>query len=589
MYVFQIKGGHKMKYKLISTPNENYSPMEQILVNRGISPKDMEHYLKTTDADILSSDLLDNMTDGVRRLVQAINGQEKILLIVDCDADGFTASATLLNYLYKVFPSSLSHLSIRLHEGKEHGIEQRWLENIVQEEFKLVICPDASSNDYDQHKLLKENGVDVLVLDHHEAEKVSEDAIVINNQLSDYPNKCLSGVGIVYKFCCKIDELLKINEAESLLDLVALGNIADMMDVRAFETKHLIHKGLSNIQNPYFKALIERQSYSLGETVTPIGVAFYIAPLINATIRVGTYEEKEIMFRAMLYHCAYQLVDSTKRGEKGLKETIVTQAVRNATNVRNRQKKSRDQGLQYVEKLIIDEGLLNNKIIIAQIDSELDKNLTGLIANQLMAKYQKPVLLVRETDDGLLQGSARGYDKSELKDLKGFLMESGFMEYAEGHAAAMGVGINKENVEGLIAYSNKALANYDFSACYDVDYVFMANDFSSQAIIDIASMKSLWGKGLDEAMIVIKGIKVTNQNLQLMSRGKNPTLKIVLPNGTSLIKFGSSEEEYESLLSEGFIEIDVVGTAAINEWQGMITPQVLVKEFEVVGRTEYYF
>lgn len=578
-----------MKYKLISTPNENYSPMEQILVNRGISPKDMEHYLKTTDEDILNPDLLDNMVDGVKRLVSAIKTQEEILLIVDCDADGFTASATLLNYLYRVFPSALANITIKLHEGKEHGIETNWVEDIVNSDIKLVICPDASSNDYEQHQILKENGIDVLVLDHHEAEKVSENAIIINNQLSGYPNKCLSGVGIVYKFCCKIDELLKTNEAENLLDLVALGNIADMMDVRSIETKHLIHKGLSNIQNPYFKALIERQSYSLGETVTPIGVAFYIAPLINATIRVGTYQEKEVMFKAMLHHCAYEQVDSTKRGEKGKKEAIVTQAVRNATNVRNRQKKSRDQGLQYVEQLILDNGLLDNKLIIAQISSELDKNLTGLIANQLMAKYQKPVLLVRETEGGLLQGSARGYDKSELKDLKGFLMESGFMEYAEGHAAAMGVGLIKDNVQPLLDYSNKALANYDFSACYDVDYIYMANDFNSQSIIDIASMKSLWGKGLEEAMIVIKGIKVTNQNLQLMSRGKNPTLKITLPNGTSLIKFGSSEEEYQSLLSEGYIEIDVVGTAAINEWQGMITPQVLVKEFEVVGKTEYYF
>lgn len=578
-----------MKYKLISTPNPNYSPMQQILVNRGIDSKEIEHYLKTTDNDILSSDLLDNMLDGVKRLIRSIREKEEILLIVDCDADGFTASATLLNYLYKVFPSCLSHITIKLHEGKEHGIETKWLNEIIEGEFKLVICPDASSNDYEQHKILKENGIDVLVLDHHDAEEISQNAIVINNQLSGYPNKSLSGVGIVYKFCCKIDELLKINEAESLLDLVALGNIADMMDVRSFETKHLIQKGISNIQNPYFKALVERQSYSIGDAVTPIGVAFYIAPLINATIRVGTQAEKETMFKAMLYHCAYEMVPSTKRGEKGKEEAIVTQAVRNATNVRNRQKKSRDQGLEYVEQLILQNNLLNNKLIVAQISGELDKNLTGLIANQLMAKYQKPVLLMREASNGSLQGSARGYDKSELKDLKSFLIESGLMDYAEGHASAMGVGIKKENVQSLIDYSNRELANIDFSACYDVDYEYLANDFKPQDVIDIASMKSLWGKGIDEAMIVVKGIRVASNNLQLMSRGKNPTLKITLPNGTSLIKFGSSEEEYNSLLSGGYVELDVVGTAAINEWQGRITPQILVKDYEIVSKVDYCF
>ena len=578
-----------MKYKLIAKPNKNYSPMQQILVNRGIDVKDIEHYLKTSDADILNPDLLDNMIEGVKRLISAIKNQEKIFLIVDCDADGFTASAALVNYIYKVFPSAMDLLSIQLHEGKEHGIEEKWLEEIVANEYKLVICPDASSNDYKQHKFLKDNGIDVLVLDHHDAEEVSENAIIINNQLSDYPNKTLSGVGIVYKFCSKIDELMKIKEADTILDLVSLGMIADMMDMRNFETKHLIQKGLTRIENPFFKALVERQAYSIGETVTPIGVAFYIAPLINATIRVGTQNEKEVMFKAMLNHCAYDMIPSTKRGEKGKTEAVVVQAVRNATNVRNRQKKARDNGFEYVEQIIAANNLDKNKIIVVQVSEDLDKNLTGLIANQLMAKYQKPVLLVRETDEGLLQGSARGYDKSELKDLKSFLLESGFMEYAEGHAAAMGVGIYKDKVNALVDYSNTVLANYDFSACYDVDYEYMSNDFKAQDIIDIGSMKSLWGKGIDEAMVVIKGIKITSNNITLMSANKNPTIKITLQNGTSLIKFGASQAEFESLKSSGYTEIDVIGTCAINEWQGMITPQILIKDYEVVGKQDYYF
>ena len=578
-----------MKYKLIAKPNKNYSPMQQILVNRGIDVKDIEHYLKTSDADILNPDLLDNMTEGVKRLISAIKNREKIFLIVDCDADGFTASAALVNYIYKVFPSAMDLLSIQLHEGKEHGIEEKWLEEIVANEYKLVICPDASSNDYNQHKFLKDNGIDVLVLDHHDAEEVSENAIIINNQLSDYPNKTLSGVGVVYKFCSKIDELMKIKEADTILDLVSLGMIADMMDMRNFETKHLIQKGLTRIENPFFKALVERQAYSIGETVTPIGVAFYIAPLINATIRVGTQAEKEVMFKAMLNHCAYDMIPSTKRGEKGKTEAVVVQAVRNATNVRNRQKKARDNGFEYVEQIIAANNLDKNKIIVVQVSEDLDKNLTGLIANQLMAKYQKPVLLVRETDEGLLQGSARGYDKSELKDLKSFLLESGFMEYAEGHASAMGVGIYKDKVNALVDYSNTVLANYDFSACYDVDYEYMSNDFKAQDIIDIGSMKSLWGKGVDEAMVVIKGIKITSNNITLMSANKNPTIKITLQNGTSLIKFGASQSEFESLKSSGYTEIDVIGTCAINEWQGMITPQILIKDYEVVGKQDYYF
>lgn len=576
-----------MKYNLIAEPNENYSAYQQILVNRGIDPKEIEHYLKTQDSDILDELLLDNIKEAAACLIKHIRERNKIFIQVDSDCDGYTASATLINYLYKQFPSIIGDiLSIRVHDGKEHGVV---LDTVLNQGYSLVIIPDAGSNQFEEHKILKDEGIDVIVLDHHEAEKVSENALIVNNQLCDYPNKTLSGVGVVYKFISLIDKLLGTNDAENLLDLVALGMIADMMDMRTFETKHLIHKGLSNIQNPYFKALVERQAYSLGDTITPIGIAFYIAPLINATIRVGTQEEKEVMFKAMLNHCAYQSIPSTKRGEKGKTETIVTQAVRNATNIRNRQKKARDDGFDYVEKIILEKELDKNKIIVVEVDSSLDKNLTGLIANQLMAKYQKPVLLIRETDDGVLQGSARGYDKSELRDLKEFLFDSTLVEYAEGHANAMGVGIKRDNIDKLVKYANIELANFDFTASYDVDFIYSANDFKAQDIIDIGSMKSLWGKGIDEALIVIKGIKVTKNNITLMSRDKNPTIKITLPNGTSLIKFKATIEEYESLLSEGYIEIDALGTCAVNEWMGNINGQVLIKEYEIVGTQKYYF
>lgn len=582
-----------MKYNLIAQPKEHYSPMQQILVNRGIQAKEIERYLKTTDIEIINVLNLDNVELGAERLLLHMRDDHDALIQVDSDCDGYTASATLINYLYKVNPQwVINHLEIRVHDGKEHGVV---LESVDYDRHKLVIIPDAGSNQYEEHKALKEKGIDVLVLDHHEADKVSEDAIVINNQLSpNYENKALSGVGIVYKFCCLLDEILQIEEADKGLDLVALGMIADMMDLRAFETRHLITKGLTNIRNPFFQGLIERQSYSLGGSITPIGVAFYIAPLINATIRVGTQTEKEIMFKAMLNHMAYEQIPSTKRGCKGKFETVLEQAVRNGTNVRNRQKRTRDAGMAEVERIIQEQGLEKNKVILVETTDILDKNLTGLVANQIMAKYQKPTLLLRrvEDEDGVvtLQGSGRGYDKSELSDLKEFLHQSKYFDYTEGHANAFGAGLQERFVDEFIEYANHKLASYDFTACYDVDFIYIANDFKAQDIIDIGTMKSLWGKGIDESHIVIKGIKVTKENITLMSRDKNPTLKIVLPNGVSLIKFGSSEEEYKSLYKkEGFIEIDVIGTCAINEWMGNITPQVLVKELEVIGQQEYYF
>ena len=226
--------------------------------------------------------------------------------------------------------------------------------------------------------------------------------------------------------------------------------VADMMDLRDYETKHLITRGLENIRNPYFKGMVDRQSYSLKEGISPIGVAFYIAPYVNATIRMGTQEEKLMLFESMLDYRGYELVPSTKRGCKGQQETRVEQACRNCANIKNRQTKARDAALENIERIIKEKNLLDNKILIIKLDSfEADKNLTGLIANQLMAKYQRPVLLLNKIVNEIpneetgkvetlisWEGSGRGYDKSKFDNLREFLKESGLVTYAEGHANA---------------------------------------------------------------------------------------------------------------------------------------------------------
>ena len=330
------------------------------------------------------------MMEGAKLLASHIANNNLIMLQIDSDCDGDTSAAALLNYLYCLFPTYVQNQIIyRFHTGKEHGI----IEETVPEGVKLVIAPDSSSNDYEVHKKLKERGIDVLVIDHHEAEKVSENAVIINNQLCNYPTKSLSGVGMVYKFCQYFDSIMNTDYADYILDLVALGMIADMMDMRDFETRHLITRGLEDIHNPFFAGMIEKNAYSLGSDLTPMGVAFYVAPYVNATIRMGSLEEKKIMFESMLDFKAYKEIPSTKRGCKGQMEKLVEQAVRNCTNIKNRQTKARDAGVEIIENLIKTNNLLDNKILMVRIPktAHIEKNLTGLIANQLMAKYQRPV------------------------------------------------------------------------------------------------------------------------------------------------------------------------------------------------------
>ena len=579
-----------MEYQLIVPripQNRELSAVEQVLLNRGIMPDNVNHYLNTTDADILDPTLIMNMKQGAQMLIKHIAQNDKVLIQIDSDCDGYTSAAALINYLNCLFPGFVqNNVFYRIHTGKQHGI----ILDTVPSDVKLIIAPDSSSNDYDEHSALAEKGVDVLVIDHHEADEISKNACVINNQLCDYPTKSLSGVGMVYKFCSYIDELLNVDYADQFLDLVALGMVADMMDLRDYETRHLITRGLENIRNPYFKGMVDKQAYSLKDGITPIGVAFYIAPYVNATIRMGTQEEKLMLFESMLDYRGYELVPSTKRGCKGQSETRVEQACRNCTNIKNRQTKARDAALENIERIIKEKNLLANKILTIKLDSfAADRNLTGLIANQLMAKYQRPVLLLNKTADGW-EGSGRGYDKSKFDNLREFLKESQLVMYAEGHANALGVGITDNDFATFIDYSNRELAEFDFTPCYKVDFIFNGSDFRGKDIVEIAELKSLWGQGVDEPLVAIEHINVSAGNITLMSPDKSPTLKITLPNGTSLIKFKSSQEEYEKLRSEtGCITINAVGKCERNVWNGSVTPQIIIEDYEIVGEQKYYF
>lgn len=586
-----------MEYQLINPTlkiNKKLTPFEQVFLNRGIHPDDITHYLNTTNEDIIPPKQITNILSGAQTLIKHISNGDKIFMQIDSDCDGFTSAAVLMNYLYKLFPEYMqNNFTYRLHTGKQHGI----VLETIPEDTKLVIVPDAGSNNFEEHKILRERGVDVLVIDHHEAERISENAIIINNQLCDYPTKSLSGVGMVYKFCSFFDQMLNINYADNYLDLVALGLVADMMDLRDYETRHLITLGLQDIQNPFFKTMVEKNTFSIGDIVTPIGVAFYVAPYVNATIRMGSQEEKELMFLAMLDFKANDMIPSTKRGARGSLETVVEQACRNCTNIKNRQTKARDNALETIEELIQEQNLLDNKLLIIQLDENhiIDKNITGLIANQLMAKYQRPVLLLNmsvdeETGKVLWSGSGRGYDKSRFDDFRGFLLKSDLMQLCEGHANAFGAAILDSQIEKLVEYSNLQLSDFDFTPCYKVDFIFSAFDFRGNDIIEIAQLKKYWGQNFDEVKIAIEQIKVHKDNIVLMSKDRNPTLKITLPNGTSLIKFKSSEEEFNSLYSEqGYIEITVVGKCEMNIWNGSITPQVIIEDYEITGSQQYLF
>ena len=581
-----------MRYQLINPVDESMSALEQVLFNRGINPEDLERFKYPCKNDIIDPLKLENMTEGAKMLIKHIEQNDKIFIQVDSDCDGYTSAAILINYLNCLFPQFVqTKIFYRIHDGKQHGL----LTDTIPHDVKLVIAPDSSSNQYEEHEELAKRGIDVLVIDHHEAEKYSEHASVINNQMCDYPTKSLSGAGVVYKFCSYLDSLISTEYAEDYLDLATTGIIADVMVLKDFETRQIILKGMQGFRNPLLKTMVEKDNFHFGgKALTPFSIAWYIAPYINAITRSGTEQEKKVVFESMIDFLAYQTVPSTKRGCKGQYETRVEQAVRTCTNVKNRQGKLKDSALEVVLKIIREENLLENKILAIRLDPKyaVDKNLTGLIANGLLETYCRPILILNQIEEeGKIkwQGSGRGYDKANLGSLRELLEASGLVDWAEGHAQAFGVSLTEENYDALVAYVNEAYKDFDCSPIYSVDLIWDGEkDLSSQAFAEIADEEKIWGKGVEDPLIAIEGLRIYGSQLRLfgLEKGK-PTLNIQLADGSSLVKFKSSEEEYELLHSDlGYVIINAVGTCARSNWG---IPQFMITDYEIIGRNNYYF
>lgn len=575
-----------MEYQLINRPISRLQEIEQILMNRGIPLVDAYRYLHTSPVDIIPPIEIANIKEGASLLVKHISQNSKIMLQIDSDCDGFTSFAVFMNYLNNLFPAFVqNNIVYKTHKGKSHGIDI----DEIPKDTNLVIALDASSNEYELHQKLHEAGMDILIIDHHEAEQVSPYACVINNQLCDYPNKSLSGVGMVYKFCCYLDQLLGVNYADNYLDLVALGMIADMMDLRDFETKHLIQLGCESVRSPFIKMMMARNEFSIKGQLTPFTVGFYIAPYVNAVARVGTQDETLLLAESMLEYRAYEQIPSTKRGCSGQTESRVEQACRTANNVRNRQNKARDTSTEFVDKLIEKNNLLENKILVVQVPKAngLDTNITGLIGNQTIAKYQHPALILNERvhdDEIWWEGSARGLSDSELTNFKKFMSETGLVEYAEGHANAFGAGIKDCNMKAFIELTNKLLANIDFRPIYWVDFIYQSNELNPITILTIGQYNHLWGQQLEKPKIAIENIDVSPEKVSVM---KGPSLKIIV-NGIEYIKFKATEKELELFQENEIVNINIVGECDINNWGGVERPQIIIKDYEVNKVMKYY-
>lgn len=568
-----------MKVKLI---NENYKSRytDKLLISRGINPDDLNSFYYPTKELLEEPTNLNNVKEGYELLNKHLKNNSKIGLVVDCDVDGFTSAAIIYLYIKNLNPNA--DIDYFLHSHKQHGLEDM-MDNILHgnTEYNLIITPDSSSNDYEFHEELKQNNIEVLILDHHDVDReINSNVVLINNQSSfNYKNKQLSGAGVAWQFCRYIDSFNQTNFADNYIDLAALGCISDMMSSLELENRYIFMEGLHHINNGFFKALVEKQSYSIGEELTPIGVAFYITPLINGMIRVGSQEEKEITFKAFIK--PDELIVSKKRGANGALEKISIEAARMCTNARAKQNRILDKAVEELEIKIFKHDLLSNQVLFIRLDEEdYPSELNGLIAMKIANKYKKPTMIGRLNSEGYDKGSIRGVNGSELKDFKGFLQNTGLFEYVQGHPNAAGFDIKDSSLSRFHEVANEELKDINFNENYfEVNFERLAADRDLIDLIeDLGTKKDIWGQQNNEALVHVKDLNLTTKDIQII--GKNQDTVKIEKFGITYLKF-RAKEMIQELAEYDEIKMEIVGKPNLNNFMGHITPQFFIEDYQI--------
>lgn len=566
--------------------------LNTILTSVGVI--DIDSFLHPTIKHTYDSFLLKNMEKGIKLLHD--NLDKKIFIKVDCDVDGYTSAAYIRQFIESLNPDI--KIEYRLDFNKRHGL---FYEDVASfDDLGLIIVPDASVLVEEAKMIQKEKNVPILIIDHHEIaeEEMLEYATVINCTDGEYPNRDLSGVGVVHKFClayCKQYDLDVEHYANKYLDLVSTGLIADSMDLKSLESRYYVLEGLKKFY--YYNELLNEmqkayeEDMKFGRTITSVG--WVIGPRINATIRYGKPEEQINLFRAMCGEQEDIEYQPRRRSKNDPKPPIEIHSLqktmaRVCNNVKQRQDTEVRKFMKELDEAIIEQNLDKNSVIIIDGDEILSKKtVTGLVGNKIASKYKRPVLILKSFKKDVFGGSGRSYDKGNVENFKDFLEKSGVFTKLAGHQSAFGIEIKKDKIEELTNYCNKNIDVNSLVTIHEVDYEIDAKKLKERDVKAVANNFEIWGNSVPEPLFAITNLHIPAS--QIESYGENNGFIRFVYNGITYIKKYCPKTDYSEMTlkdthtfgkNKKKLVLNLICQFVLNKWEDKITPQVKILYFD---------
>ena len=527
----------------------------QVLVSRGMNDAEsIKNFLTPSFQDIHDPFLMPDMDKAVKRLKEAVEKKETVLVHGDYDADGITSTALLVSVFRRLGLKTCYHIPNRITEG--YGLSSVGVQKGRDCGAGLIVTADCGISSEKEVLNARSMGMDVIITDHHEPpEKLPEAVAVIDphRKDSEYPYKYLAGVGVAFKLVQALVGAYGNTPLQELLDLVALGTIADSVPLTG-ENRVFVIYGLKEINSPSCRLGVKamKEVTGISGDVRAGRLSFTVIPRINAAGRLDDAGEVVELF----------LTDDAERAG----------AVAAMLDGQNKTRRKIEGDVLKSALDMIDPHNLDSAVVLASHDWH--PGVIGIVASRLVDMFFRPVFLF-SIKDSIAKGSARSIPPLHLfesiSECRELLLGFG------GHRQAAGLRLPADNLhafrERMNSIVNRNLKEDDMVPTLEIDAAIKLSDVSFNLVNELSLLEP-FGDSNREPVFGAKGIEILDRRIV----GDNHLKMRLKQERISLDSIGfSMADKFQKIGPASSLDIAFVPN--INEWNGSRNLQLQLKAF----------
>jgi single-stranded-DNA-specific exonuclease len=560
----------KADFKQIASEYGIDQVLARIIRNRDIcGSKDIDMYLNGNLNDIHNPHSMKDADKFVDIITKKIEEHKPVRIIGDYDIDGICSIYILFCGLKAAGADVDYVVPHRINDG--YGINEHLIDNAINEGIDTIVTCDNGIAAYNQVRYAKDNGITMIVTDHHDVpfeikddKKVYNvppaDAVINPKQADcDYPFKLLCGAGVAYKLISLLYDRLGLDkkELEDYIEFMAIATVGDIVDlidenriVVKYGLKHIVHT-----KNTGLRALIEECQLDINN-ISSYHIGFVIGPCLNASGRLDTARQAiELM-----------LCKDNEKAHNMAKELIA---------LNNERKSMTEQETQKAIELVENTGLLKDRVLVIYL-KDCHESIAGIIAGRIKERYYRPTFVITNAEDGA-KGSGRsieGYNMyEEINKCKNVLTKYG------GHpmAAGLSLAISDIDIFRKMLNDNAILTDEDLIPKMWID-VPMPVSYANIRLVNQLKLLEPFGKGNEKPVFADRNLYV--KTASVIGKNKNVLrCQLETEDGTYVpaVQFGINNIDD---IPRAGMRISIIYYPDINTFNGIMSLQIIIKEWK---------